>query len=1142
MPFYNEPRLIESARLTLDDTDVSFWDYIRASAGDAWNDNPATDLKRTGDIYMAQVGEDTVADLAMQNGLSIDLDHVEFTGSPALSLDEQTRIIKDSGLEGHVKAQEGYNAEALNIVMQNKQDEIDRALTREQAPAWMAPFGFATGLGVSIIDPINIASSFVPVIGEQRVMRMLASASGAGGRAAVRAGVGAVEGAVGAAMVEPLVYLAKNQQQADYGMTDSVLNIAFGAVMGGAMHSAAGAWGDWVRSRRGDRHPWEIVSPNDLTEHLRLSFADDLFSAAEQAGASITREQADLTSSLFDIRARTWAYDEGLSVQDYYDRYRPDFRSSDQIKAGKNADERVGISNISILYQDADDNWVYRGSNSSDTPYNDVGHAMWASGESERVSSTYASNDYSRMWGLNISDLPDIQDFYDDIRKAFEESKKNDTFPGDMGERYQDVEDLLELIDPDDIVDTAGVWDDLDAVQWLWDEVFYKKNIGGVKLYDGAITFEGYPQRIVNLGEELFSVPDMPEPTTDRAVATYHGLSPEEALEEEDSLFQTAGRDASLYQFFGAQGVARMDIAEEVTTRMDNLSVARTMESAGKDAKTIKLATGWERGADGKWRYEIDDSVSSYYSEGDANTRRWHPDYVKYQDLQLKNIDALLGKAEWTAQDEKDLYKLNDIWGNEIGRRRDLLDDGQAVLEDMLIHEELFNAYPELRRIPVRFAEEQGAMGAYRGKTQGITLSPGRSEKETFSTLMHEIQHAIQEQEGFARGGSPDEMRDRAIAQVQERLSNLERGDDIRMLMEMEDGTFFDEVPAGLRPIFQEKLEELRQTITPEEVAQYREIAADMDYESVSEAAFDLYRQLMGEVEARNVQTRIGMTMDERLASLASETEDVAREDQIFLENTLRAAMAEEAPSGPKAAVTFDAAEDAKAIISFFQSADVTSAPHEIYHIFRRELAETAMAEGASEKSRQMWRQACEFVGAEPGQAWTREMEEKFALAGERFLTEGVAPRPDLQGLFEKMRQWFLEIYTAVESAGVELSDGMRRTFGDMLALSPEESDAAFRYGLGRLIEQSPVEGMNTSVQPPMDDKAAPAEVLAALQDDSVARLNEAISYTSNLPPEDLQILTDNFNAEMAAIDAVISAEEARAQIMREAALCDLRR
>ncbi|MDR0413401.1 MAG: hypothetical protein LBH61_06350, partial [Dysgonamonadaceae bacterium] len=46
----------------------------------------------------------------------------------------------------------------------------------------------------------------------------------------------------------------------------------------------------------------------------------------------------------------------------------------------------------------------------------------------------------------------------------------------------------------------------------------------------------------------------------------------------------------------------------EATTRMDNLGVARKMETSGKDAKSIKMATGWERGADGEWRYEIPDT------------------------------------------------------------------------------------------------------------------------------------------------------------------------------------------------------------------------------------------------------------------------------------------------------------------------------------------------------------------------------------------------------------------------------------------------------------------------------------------------------------------------------------------------------
>lgn len=48
-------------------------------------------------------------------------------------------------------------------------------------------------------------------------------------------------------------------------------------------------------------------------------------------------------------------------------------------------------------------------------------------------------------------------------------------------------------------------------------------------------------------------------------------------------------------------------------------------------------------------------------------------------------------------------------------------------------------------------------------------------------------------------------------------------------------------------------------------------------------------------MEARNVQSRLGMTAEERRASLASETEDVAREDQIFLNDLLGVSMSESA-------------------------------------------------------------------------------------------------------------------------------------------------------------------------------------------------------------------------------------------------------
>ena len=51
---------------------------------------------------------------------------------------------------------------------------------------------------------------------------------------------------------------------------------------------------------------------------------------------------------------------------------------------------------------------------------------------------------------------------------------------------------------------------------------------------------------------------------------------------------------------------------------------------------------------------------------------------------------------------------------------------------------------------------------------------------------------------------------------------------------------------------------------------------------------------IIGEVEARNVQKRLNMSAEERLNTLLSETEDVAREDQIFLRDGVGMAMAEE--------------------------------------------------------------------------------------------------------------------------------------------------------------------------------------------------------------------------------------------------------
>ena len=262
-------------------------------------------------------------------------------------------------------------------------------------------------------------------------------------------------------------------------------------------------------------------------------------------------------------------------------------------------------------------------------------------------------------------------------------------------------------------------------------------------------------------------------------------------------------------QFIGEKGAAAADHADEVNTRLDNLSVAREMEAEKKDAKAIKMATGWERGADGKWRYEV------------GNVRF-------YDGLQLINRSV---KTEAT---------LNDL------------------LEDNKDKEALFASYPSLKNMPV-VLEDMGykGVGEYnygketiRLNTYLLTDDDGYFTKPAVEILNHEIQHAIQKIEGFARGGSPAMVR----SEIKKQMA---------------------EVTKQIRQLRAEGKEAEAKELIKKNRGLYEASVSDDDFGS--------YKSLAGEVESRNVERRMGMSAEERRASLAAETEDVSREDQIFL-------------------------------------------------------------------------------------------------------------------------------------------------------------------------------------------------------------------------------------------------------------------
>lgn len=167
--------------------------------------------------------------------------------------DEAREWIDGQGLTGHLTPENRtYNQLELSILARRKQAELKRRYILERAGGGVARGSerLLLSLATSLADPLTVASAFVPVVSQARYAALLKGASGPLGRAGVRATVGALEGTAGAALVEPVVYSAKIEEQADYGLYDSMANIAFGGLFGGGLHTVGGAVIDYRTARR----------------------------------------------------------------------------------------------------------------------------------------------------------------------------------------------------------------------------------------------------------------------------------------------------------------------------------------------------------------------------------------------------------------------------------------------------------------------------------------------------------------------------------------------------------------------------------------------------------------------------------------------------------------------------------------------------------------------------------------------------------------------------------------------------------------------------------------------------------------------------------------------------------------------------
>lgn len=150
--------------------------------------------------------------------------------------------------EGFDLPEEGIKEGYAQLLAQNydKRAAITQTLSRSKGGFGLGAAQFGTMLLGSVLDPINVASAFIPVFPAARYAHLVKNL----GLTKARAVRGVVEGSVGAAIVEPIVlYQAAQEQDENYNLLDSFLNVTIGGVLGGGLHVGFGKLSDTIERR-----------------------------------------------------------------------------------------------------------------------------------------------------------------------------------------------------------------------------------------------------------------------------------------------------------------------------------------------------------------------------------------------------------------------------------------------------------------------------------------------------------------------------------------------------------------------------------------------------------------------------------------------------------------------------------------------------------------------------------------------------------------------------------------------------------------------------------------------------------------------------------------------------------------------------
>jgi hypothetical protein len=318
----------------------------------------------------------------------------------------------------------------------------------------------------------------------------------------------------------------------------------------------------------------------------------------------------------------------------------------------------------------------------------------------------------------------------------------------------------------------------------------------------------------------------------------------------------------------GATTIGTYAGVKSATADKAMLKTAKKLEKAGGNASPggeIRQQTGWFKDKAGDWKYEISDHDSAIkLTEPNAKqvyTGPYDPDEP----------------PRWLSQ-----YKLDEV----------------------LEHPALLEAYPELKNMQVfkdsRIGSAQEAQfeGGYGNDPSDWAIRTGGDpQKRGFHhpTLMHEVQHAIQERENFARGANPRQYSSKVDNDLIQRLLN-EANDysAAEFLRRYQGDTQLYEQIHGWPPT----AEAVRLSKLPREETEgmSAHLLRQVEKHKQENEPYGQYMRTLGEVEARDVEARLNLDPAERRMSTPYASQGVPEHKQIIRKGDAEFSFSEPPP------------------------------------------------------------------------------------------------------------------------------------------------------------------------------------------------------------------------------------------------------